>query len=134
MKSTFYHLQVNIDYTNIAFYKELMAMLGWNVIFEDKAVAGFKSEGMDIWFTASKSNIKPDYDEIGINHLSFKVKEQDEVDIIRIGLEKMGVQMLFETPRHRPEFSAGNDQTYYQIMFATPDNILMEVVYTGIKK
>jgi hypothetical protein len=31
--------------------------------------------------------------------------------------------------RHRPEFAQGEDQTYYQVMFASPDRILLEVVY-----
>jgi hypothetical protein len=41
--------------------------------------------------------------------------------------------MLFETPRHRPEFSS-EDSTYYQIMFESPDRILLEFVYTGPKQ
>jgi hypothetical protein len=39
--------------------------------------------------------------------------------------------MLFDTPRHRPDFSQSPDHTYYQIMFESPDRILFEVVYTG---
>ncbi len=38
------------------------------------------------------------------------------------------------TPRHRPEFSQGPDQTYYQVMFESPDRVLFEVVYTGPKQ
>jgi hypothetical protein len=49
-------------------------------------------------------------------------------------LREHNVQPLFETPRHRPEFSAGPDQTYYQVMFESPDRILFEVVYTGPKE
>lgn len=44
MKSTFYHLQCNIDYTNIDFYRNLFGTLGWSVIFEDlEVVLGFSS-------------------------------------------------------------------------------------------
>jgi len=43
------------------------------------------------------------------------------------------VALLFETPRHRPEFAQSPEQTYYQIMFETPDRILLEVVYIGVK-
>ena len=46
-------------------------------------------------------------------------------------LTKLGIAALFETPRHRAEFSAGEGQTYYQVMFESPDRILFEVVYTG---
>ena len=41
--------------------------------------------------------------------------------------------LLFETPRHRPDFARSADQTYYQVMFEIPDHILLEVVYTGRK-
>ncbi len=47
-------------------------------------------------------------------------------------LRERGVELLFGTPRHNPEFSS-EESTYYQIMFTTPDNILLEVVYTGPK-
>ena len=48
-------------------------------------------------------------------------------------LRNLGVTLLFDTPRHRPEFAGGEDQTYYQVMFETPDRILLEVVYIGPK-
>ena len=34
----------------------------------------------------------------------------------------------------RPEFSQDTDHTYYQVMFETPDKILIEVVYGGLLK
>jgi hypothetical protein len=49
-----------------------------------------------------------------------------------VWLKESGIPHLFETPRHRPEFSEG-DNTYYQVMFESPDRILFEVVYTGPK-
>jgi hypothetical protein len=48
-------------------------------------------------------------------------------------LRERGVGLLFGTPQHRPEFAQGEDQTYYQVMFESPDRILLEVVYTGPK-
>ena len=45
-------------------------------------------------------------------------------------LKEKGVPSLFDTPRHRPDFSSPG-QTYDQIMFESPDQILFEVVYTG---
>jgi len=46
-------------------------------------------------------------------------------------LKKAGVPALFETPRHRPDFCSSPDQTYYQVMFESPDRLLFEVVYSG---
>jgi hypothetical protein len=58
---------------------------------------------------------------------------QADVDQVAAYLGERGVAALFETPRHRPEFSGDASQTYYQVMFETPDRILVEVVYTGPK-
>ena len=39
---------------------------------------------------------------------------------------------LFETPRHRAEFTNSPEQTYYQVMFETPDRILVEIVISTL--
>jgi len=61
-------------------------------------------------------------------------RSQAEVDEVAAWLAGKGIAPAFETPRHRPEFSAGGDSTYYQVMFETPDRLLIEVVYTGPKQ
>lgn len=65
-----------------------------------------------------------------MNHLAIGAESQADVDAAAEHLSSRDVAMLFETPRHRPEFS-GEDSTYYQIMFESPDRILFEFVYTG---
>lgn len=56
------------------------------------------------------------------------------MDTAAAHLTERGVALLFETPRHRPDFSMGEGQTYYQIMFETPDRLLLEFVYIGPKQ
>lgn len=134
MKSSLYHLQINIDFKNASFYRELFTFLGWTLIFEAENMMGFKSDKAgDIWFIDSQKKGHTDYDKFGMNHLSIRVGEQLNVDEVVSFLATKQIKALFETPRHRPEFSAGEDQTYYQVMFTSPDNILFEVVYVGIK-
>ena len=58
---------------------------------------------------------------------------QADVDATVGYLEKQGVAALFETPRHRPDFATSETDTYYQVMFESPDGVLSEVVYTGPK-
>ena len=58
---------------------------------------------------------------------------QADVDATVGYLEKQGVAALFETPRHRPDFATSETDTYYQVMFESPDGVLFEVVYTGPK-
>lgn len=135
MKSQLYHLQLNIDFeSNSSFYKDLMEAMGWNLIFEDKNMMGYKTEeSADLWFIDSDSKEKQDYDSVGVNHISIKVGELKNVDEITSQLEKNGIQMLFGTPKHRSDFAASEDDTYYQIMFESPDRILFEIVYVGPK-
>jgi catechol 2,3-dioxygenase-like lactoylglutathione lyase family enzyme len=134
MKSSINHIQFNIDFENSIFYRELFTFLGWSLIFEAHGMMGFKSgKNGDVWFINSMKQEQTDYDKIGMNHISIGVKEQLNVDEVVSFLATKNVKCLFETPRHRPEFSQGTDQTYYQVMFTSPDNILFEVVYVGKK-
>lgn len=135
MKSTFYHLQLNIDFSqNFNFYKELMEFLGWEVVFEGENMAGYKSgNSVDLWFIDSSSKEKQNYDDIGVNHISVKVENQSDVDDAAKFLEAKRINALFGTPKHRSDFAASEQETYYQIMFESPDRILIEIVYTGLK-
>jgi catechol 2,3-dioxygenase-like lactoylglutathione lyase family enzyme len=78
-----------------------------------------------------------DYDGRGTNHVAIGVNAQVDVDATVAYLRERDIAPLFETPRHRPEavtIVGGPDgDTYYQVMFATPDDLLFEVVYTGPK-
>ncbi len=136
MKSAFYHLQCNIDYTNIDFYKNLFSALGWEVIFDEtEALIGFTSGANgDLWFAQSEKNTQQDYDGFGVNHISIRVEKQIDVGTIVTLLTEHNTASLFETPRHRAEFAAGPNETYYQVMFESPDKILFEIVYTGSKE
>lgn len=135
MNSYFYHIQFNVNLKkNKGFYSELMKFLGWDVIFEGDKVIGFKTKtNGDLWFVDASEKEIQDYDDIGANHVSLRVDEMKDVDSVVEFLKEKGIPTLFETPRHRPEFSADETQTYYQVMFETPDKILFEIVYIGSK-
>jgi hypothetical protein len=75
-----------------------------------------------------------DYDGPGLNHFAIGTETQADEDTTANYLREQGVELRFETPRHRPEFASGEGNTYYQVMFASPDNLLFEVVYTGPKE
>jgi hypothetical protein len=135
MKSYFYHIQINISFTNLAWYKDLMNFLGWSVIFETADTIGFKSEqNGDLWFVDNSTKENSDYDKKGMNHLSIRVEKSSDIDDLVAYLKGNSIQPLFETPRYRPEFTSDPNETYYQIMFSSPDNILFEVVYIGLKE
>jgi catechol 2,3-dioxygenase-like lactoylglutathione lyase family enzyme len=134
MKSHLYHLQINIDSTNLSFYKDLMTFLGWTVIYEDKDAAGFNSgTNGDVWFMKSPKSEQSDTDMVGVSHVSFRVEQMSNIDEFVTYLKSKNVECLFDTPKHRPEFAGSEQETYYQVMFKSPDNILFEVVYVGKK-
>ena len=134
MKSAWNHLQFNIEPANRAFYKDLLTLLGWEQWHEDEKMLGMGVEGKgSFWFAAAPGKRKTDYDQLGVNHIAVRTEEQKDVDTAAAFLKRSHVPALFETPRHRPEFAEGEGQTYYQVMFASPDHILFEVVYIGPK-
>jgi catechol 2,3-dioxygenase-like lactoylglutathione lyase family enzyme len=137
MKSSLSHIQIVIDFKHISFYKEFLGFLGWKEIYSDDQFAGFGFGGGEtdgsIWFSHTEHKEKQNYDLIGMNHVGIGVTEQEDVDAVVTYLKERSIPTLFETPRHRTEFSEG-ENTYYQVMFHTPDEILFEVVYTGKKK
>lgn len=125
------HIQINIDPQNAGFYKELLTFMGWSVWYEDPEMLGLgDSQNASLWFGARTKTVTNDYDGPGMNHLGLAVPSQADVDAVVDFLREHNIPALFETPRHRPDFSSPG-QTYYQVMFESPDRILFEVVYTG---
>lgn len=134
MHTNLAHIQFNIDVKNTSFYKDLTAFLGWPAIHESEGFLGVAAEGgSSLWFLGQANGARNDYDGAGTNHLAFGAASQADVDAAASYLREHGVLLLFETPRHRPEFAQSEDQTYYQVMFESPDRLLLEVVYTGPK-
>ena len=134
MKSTFAHIQVNVAAGNLPFYRDLFGFLGWDTLYQDDTTAGYGTDqGASVWFVAAANNAANDYDGVGMNHLGIGAASQADVDGTAAYLKGKGIAALFETPRHRAEFSASDSETYYQVMFEAPDRVLFEVVYTGPK-
>jgi len=133
MQTTLSHVLFNVEAANIPFYREMLSFLGWKTLYDGDGMLGMgDTNSTSLWFGSQVKPVTNDYDGPGVNHLALHTTTQDEVDSAAAYLTERGVPLLFETPRHRPEFSS-EDSTYYQIMFETPDRILLEVVYTGPK-
>jgi catechol 2,3-dioxygenase-like lactoylglutathione lyase family enzyme len=133
MQTHLSHIQVNVQPANMSFYKELMAFLGWDTIHADESTLGVVHAGPAVWFTAAAHDAANNYDGRGMNHIGIGTATQADVDTAAEYVQGKGVALLFETPRHRPEFSRSESDTYYQIMFESPDRILFEIVYEGPK-
>ena len=136
IQSSFGHIQVNIQPANLGFYKDLFNFLGWKPLYETPEFAGYGDvHGGSVWFNPPiKSDAKNDYDGIGMNHLAISAASRADVDKTVEYLKAQCVDCLFETPRYRADFCGDGPQDYYQVMFESPDHVLFEVVYTGLKE
>jgi len=133
IKTKIGHIQFNVAPQNLPFYKDLFAFVGWTTLYEDPTMLGLGDGAYtSLWLLGIAKETDNDYDGPGMNHLALLVEKQSEVDQMVKYLREREIPILFETPRHRPEFSEDDKHTYYQVMFETPDKILLEVVYTGL--
>jgi catechol 2,3-dioxygenase-like lactoylglutathione lyase family enzyme len=134
MKAGFGHIQFNVDLKNLYFYHDLMVFLGWRLLHQSNNMLGCGYwDGSSLWFTNPIHQVENDSDGFGMNHIAFHAESIENVDETVTFLLAKNIPVLFDTPRHRPEFSNGPEDTYYQVMFETPDKILMEIVYIGPK-
>jgi catechol 2,3-dioxygenase-like lactoylglutathione lyase family enzyme len=134
MKSHFAHMQLNVQPGNLSFYKDLFTFMGWKIVYDDDNYFGVADGNRtSLWFSGEVKDVAYDYDGPGLNHIGIGVSAQSDVDRAASYVAERGIQHLFETPRHRPDFSGDGPNTYYQVMFETPDRILVEIVYTGPK-
>jgi len=128
------HLEIRIDPANNGFYRDLLGFLGWGVLYEGNGMLGLgASNQASLWFVGGANASKHDYDGVGVNHVAIGAESVADVDSAAAYLKEKAVVALFETPRHRPEFASSEKDTYYQVMFESPDRLLFEVVYTGPK-
>ena len=134
MQTKLGHLVFGIADTNRGFYRDLFSFLGWRILYDGEGmIAAGDSNGVSLWFGSYTKDVANDYDGPGLNHFAISTATQAEVDQAAQYLTERGVAHLFETPRHRPDFARDEHSTYYQVMFETPDRILVEIVYTGPK-
>lgn len=135
MQTHFSHIQFNVRPENMQFYRDLMTFLGWRTMVAegDEMLGVGGKHGDSLWFVGHVKEVDNDYDGPGMNHLGIGTETQADVDTAAAYLTEHGIELLFETPRHRAEFSRNEEHTYYQVMFETPDHILVEIVYIGPK-
>ena len=134
MKARLGHLVFFGDPQNVGFYKDLFEFLEWKTIFDEAGIFGTTDgNGCDLWFEGESNGARNDHDGAGLNHLAVITESQADVDTAVAHLRGNGVELLFGTPCDRPEHAESENHLYYSAMFESPDRILFEVVYTGLK-
>jgi catechol 2,3-dioxygenase-like lactoylglutathione lyase family enzyme len=136
MQANVNHMQLNVDFANFPFYRDFFLACGWKTVMEMETFAGMEdAKGTSLWFVPHQAYGKEgenDYDRAGPNHIGLGVGSIGEVDEAIAFLRERGIEGLFGTPRHQ-EIPHRPEDTYYQVMFESPDRILFEVAYIGPK-
>jgi catechol 2,3-dioxygenase-like lactoylglutathione lyase family enzyme len=128
------HLVFYTDPTNVGFYKDLFEFLGWKTIYDEGGIFGTSDGGKcDLWFEGEANGAQNDYNGAGLNHTAVITESKVEVDDVARYLDSKDVELLFGTPCNRPEHAESENHLYYSAMFESPDRILFEVVYAGLK-
>ncbi len=131
MKTSLYHIQINISNSKIAipFYKSLFEYLEYKTIDESSTHIGVSNETTDLWIIQTEEKYKQrefHRKATGINHLAFKVSSKKEVDRFnKEFLNKNKIKTLYNTPKDFPEYN----KDYYAVFFEGPDRIKLEVVH-----
>lgn len=133
MPAAVHHVQLNVAPENVQFYRDLFAALGWPTLVDmpEHNVIGVGDGAGSVWIAPAGNGHANDRDGAGLNHLALTADSIEAVDAAAAWIAERGIPALYETPRHRPDFAWEEGLTYYQVMFDTPDRILVEVVYTG---
>jgi catechol 2,3-dioxygenase-like lactoylglutathione lyase family enzyme len=132
MAPRFEHLQFNVGKpaTSLGFYKDLFSALGFQIVAEHGApweMVGV-SDGYTTYYFYRTDEDKRDHpynrDGTGLNHIGLRVETKAEVDrFIEEFMRPRGMEPEWGTPRTREDYG-GN---YYQVMFADPEGLAIEV-------
>jgi catechol 2,3-dioxygenase-like lactoylglutathione lyase family enzyme len=127
MSVRFYHLQINVS--NLDFYRALLLFLGFRIIDEGRDHLGFSDGHFALWAIKVESACRdlPFHRKaVGMNHLALRVGRREDVErFCREFLEKKGIVPLYGGAREYPEYRPG----YFAVYFEDPDRIKLEVVY-----
>lgn len=127
MKAAFYHASINVS--DVKFYKELLAHLGFKTVAEYQYGFGASDGTASLWVF----KVHPKYNThafhrkaLGINHFAFRVSTKAAVDAFyNEYLLAKNIPVLYGGPAEHPEYEPG----YYAVYFEDPDRLKLEVVY-----
>lgn len=128
------HLQFNVGKpgTSLGFYKDMFSALGFDIVAEHGPpweMVGVSDGHASYYFYRTdedKRDIPYNRDGTGLNHIGMRVESKEDVDrFIEEFMMPRGIAPEWGTPRVREDFG-GN---YYQVMFADPEGLAIEVFY-----
>jgi glyoxylase I family protein len=120
---------------SLAFYRELLAPLGWTRVYEIEGERGEPvhylggeppERPIALSFRASQSDAHPTpYDRyaVGIHHLCFEAPSRESVDDRHSWLVQHGAEI--ESAPREYDYTPG----YYAVFFYDPDGIKLEILH-----
>jgi catechol 2,3-dioxygenase-like lactoylglutathione lyase family enzyme len=132
VKGTFEHIGLNVSGQDTAvFYKEMLAYLEFDVVFEGEGFVGLTDGEMSVWITPAQVEQDYDRDAVGLNHLGLHIGSVAEVDRFTAEfLKPRDVEPILDSPRVLPG-SESRPGSYYQVLFTDPDGQLIEVFHAS---
>lgn len=131
MKTSLYHLQLNVSDASISFpfYKKLFSYFEFRIIDESEKHLGVSNDDIDFWIMETEKGFGPNSfhrKNTGLNHLALRVEQKEDVDsFYKDFLQKENIITLYSTPKLFSEYTEG----YYALFFEDPDRIKIEVAY-----
>lgn len=108
------------------FYERVLGHLGFRRVAHESYVA-FGNAHMNIGLRAAaagRRDLPFDRSQVGLHHLSLKVRSRADVDRFHAEIARDGVTIL-DPPAEYPQYGPG----YYAVFFADPDGMKLEVVH-----
>jgi catechol 2,3-dioxygenase-like lactoylglutathione lyase family enzyme len=118
---------------SLAFYRELLAPLGWHGVSttpgeRDETIHYLYGPGSSIGLRqapAPEAGLPVDRYRIGLHHLCLEVEEPRQLEEAASRLRELGARIT-DGPREFPEYRPG----YHAVFFEDPDGIKLELVWT----
>jgi catechol 2,3-dioxygenase-like lactoylglutathione lyase family enzyme len=122
------HLSIRVsDFaTSKAFYRPLMAFLGFEVEAEYEGALGWANGKTLFWIgqadTKGKTH-KHRIGEVGFHHYAFKLASRRDVDRLHAFLEQQGARIVDPAGEYYDD--------YYAVFFLDPDGLKLEGMHYG---
>ncbi len=129
MKAIIGHVILNVNNFDESelFYDQLMAELGFAIDHIDQGDFGkmksYKQGEHNLWIRFDNKKVSETFvRDVGLDHLAFELKTENEVDKVYQLVKKLNVKITCE-PQKYPKYS----NSYYAFYFRDPNGIPLEV-------